>query len=67
MPAFHVQRNIVIRAPAEKVFDTVADYSTWTTWSPWLGADKDATVNVSDDSTLAAFKVQLVGRDRWRR
>ena len=49
MPAFQVERSTIIQAPAEQVFDTVADYSTWTRWSPWLGADKQATVSVSDD------------------
>ena len=49
MPAFHVARSTVIDAQPDHVFDTVADYGTWTTWSPWLGVDKNAQVTVSDD------------------
>lgn len=50
MPKYHVQRSIEIDAPRSKVFDTVVDYSTWTTWSPWLIAEPQAKVDVSSDS-----------------
>lgn len=49
MPAFHVERSILINAPVDKVFDTASDFSTWTAWSPWLGAEKEAKVVVSDN------------------
>ncbi|MGI9470930.1 MAG: SRPBCC family protein [Rubripirellula sp.] len=49
MPAYHVQRSIIIQASPEKVYDTVADFGTWTKWSPWLGVDKEAVVSVSED------------------
>jgi len=49
MPKYTVQRSIVIQAPIETVFDTVADYGTWTKWSPWLGIDRHAVVKISDD------------------
>ena len=49
MPACHVQRSIVINADAETVFDTIADFNTWSTWSPWLCIDKQAAVTVTDD------------------
>jgi DNA gyrase inhibitor GyrI len=48
MPKFHVQRSIEIDAPAEQVFDSVADFTTWPTWSPWLPIDADAKVTYSD-------------------
>ena len=51
MPAFHVARSIVIQRPPEEVFDTVVDYNTWTSWSPWLGIDKEASVTVNGDGT----------------
>lgn len=65
MPAYHVQRSIVIKSPAERVFDTVADFGTWTTWSPWLGVDKDAEVTVTDDprsvGSVYRWRGDLVG------
>lgn len=50
MPKFNVTRSIQINAPQQKIFDTVADFGTWTTWSPWLLTEPDATVTVSENS-----------------
>lgn len=65
MPAYHVHRSITIQASPEKVFDTVVDFGTWTTWSPWLGVDKEAAVTVSDDPrsvhSLYHWEGELVG------
>ena len=51
MPKYHVHRSTRIDAAPEKVFETVADFSTWTTWSPWLCTEPDAEVEVTDDSS----------------
>lgn len=50
MPVFNVRRQTVIDASPEKVFATVADFGTWTKWSPWLSADNDANVNVTSNA-----------------
>lgn len=66
MPAYQVERSVVINADPETVFDTVADFGTWTTWSPWLGIDKDAVVTVSDDprsvQSVYQWSGELVGQ-----
>jgi predicted transcriptional regulator YdeE len=66
MPSYHVQRSIDIDASPDKVFDVVSDYGTWTTWSPWLCADPEAQVEVSDDSAsegaVYAWHGELVGQ-----
>lgn len=66
MPKYHVQRSIEINASPEKVFDVVADFGTWTTWSPWLCAEPEAKVTVSDDSasigSLYQWEGELVGQ-----
>ncbi len=49
MPAYDVRRSITINATQETVFDTVADYGTWTKWSPWLRIDPQADVTVTDN------------------
>jgi len=49
MPAYLVERSIEIDARPEKVFETVSDFSTWTAWSPWLIAEPEARVTVSQD------------------
>lgn len=66
MPAYHVERSIVIQATPLRVFETVADFSTWTTWSPWLIAEPEATVTVSPDSSSVgstyAWKGDITGQ-----
>ncbi len=51
MPTYHVQRSTEIDASPEKVFEAVADYGTWSTWSPWLCVEPDAAVTISDDAS----------------
>jgi predicted transcriptional regulator YdeE len=66
MPKFHVHRSTVINDTPENVFAKVADFATWTTWSPWLCAEPDADVIVSDDSSSVgstyAWKGEVVGQ-----
>lgn len=47
MPKYHVARSVLISAAAQRIYDVIADYQTWTTWSPWLLADPAAKVSVS--------------------
>lgn len=66
MPAYHVQRSIFIDADKETVFQKVVDYSTWTTWSPWLCAEPDAQVTVTENSSsvgsVYSWKGEVVGQ-----
>ena len=36
-----VERNIIIQAPAERVFAAVVDFEQWRLWEPW-GADDES-------------------------
>ncbi|MBS0448740.1 MAG: SRPBCC family protein [Proteobacteria bacterium] len=36
---FEVQRSVVIRAPAEKIYPLIEDFHRWTVWSPWEKLD----------------------------
>jgi hypothetical protein len=49
MPKYHVERSLHIDASPDGVFETIADFRTWTTWSPWLLAEPNAHVNVTKD------------------
>ena len=66
MPRFEVVRSIEIEAPPQRVFDTVADFGTWTTWSPWLCAEPTADVTVSENpnsvGSLYTWNGDLVGQ-----
>ncbi|MCA9134557.1 MAG: SRPBCC family protein [Planctomycetales bacterium] len=61
MPRYHVQRAIQIAASREKVFETVADFGTWTTWSPWLCAEPDAQVTVTGERAAVGAKYAWQG------
>jgi len=65
MPRYEVRRSITIKAVPERVFETVADFGTWTTWSPWLCTEPDAQVTVTDDpnsvGSLYSWQGELVG------
>ncbi|MFK7818026.1 MAG: SRPBCC family protein, partial [Planctomycetaceae bacterium] len=65
MPKFNVSRSIQINASRKKVFDAVADFGTWTAWSPWLCAEPGAKVTVSSDASsvgsLYSWNGEVVG------
>lgn len=37
--SFRVERSIVIKAPAEKIFAEINDFHRWEAWSPWEKID----------------------------
>lgn len=47
MAKWSVDRSIEIDAPVSKVFELVSDFRTWTSWSPWLIADPQTKVDIS--------------------
>ena len=61
MPAWSVQQRVLIEAPVSKVYQTVADYGTWTTWSPWLIADPAAKVEMSSAANGVGAKYHWTG------
>ncbi|MEZ6088371.1 MAG: GyrI-like domain-containing protein [Pirellulaceae bacterium] len=60
-----MQRTTQINATADAVFDVISDFGTWTTWSPWLAADPDAQVTVTDDAasvgSIYRWQGEIVG------
>lgn len=43
----HVERDIVINAPPEKVFALVSDFNQWNRWSPWADLDPNAAYEIT--------------------
>jgi len=41
--SFRIERNIVIKAPAAKIFALLPDFHEWTKWSPWEDLDPTMT------------------------
>lgn len=36
---FSVERSVVVKAPAEKIFPLIGDFHQWANWSPWENKD----------------------------
>jgi effector-binding domain-containing protein len=50
MPKYHIDRSVTVNVPPQQAYDLIADYQTWTTWSPWLMSDPQAKVTITDNS-----------------
>ena len=61
MPAYHVDQSIEINASADRVYEVVADYGTWTAWSPWLCAEPDARVDVTGEPRTEGSRYRWSG------
>ena len=48
MPAYHVERSIVIGVPIKTVRDNLKNFKNWPHWSPWIVMEPDATLTYSD-------------------
>lgn len=44
-----IEREIVINAPQEEVFELVSDFGAWETWSPWANIDPNAEYSLSGE------------------
>jgi len=62
MPVWNVQKSIEIDAPVSKVYQMVSDYRTWTSWSPWLIAEPQAKVDISDRSNQVGSTYHWSGK-----
>ena len=49
--SYRVERSIVIKAPAEKVFPDISDLRQWKTWGVWWQRDPGMTVTYSEPPT----------------
>ncbi len=61
MPKIQLERSILIEADPQRVYEGLADYQTWTTWSPWLIADPEATVTVSKNPAAVGSTYHWTG------
>lgn len=61
MPKFNVVKTTSINAPIDKVYECVSDLSHWTSWSPWLITEPEATTTVADDLKFYSWEGKRVG------
>lgn len=50
MPKFSVKKSIEIHSDPQTVYEKVADFHTWPSWSPWLCAEPDAKLEFSEQT-----------------
>jgi len=62
MPSYHVAREVEILASPQRVYEVLADYRTWKTWSPWLISEPEALVTVSDDPSSVGSQYAWKGK-----
>ncbi len=43
----HIEREILISAPATAVFKEVSDFHAWQDWSPWAKMDPNAKITIT--------------------
>ncbi len=48
MPAFQVERSIIINVPLEDVKASLIDFRQWPIWSPWLIMEPETKLNYSE-------------------
>lgn len=46
MPAYQIQRSIIINAPEANVRSSIQNFAEWPNWSPWLCMEPDAKLEV---------------------
>lgn len=47
---YHVERSIVVNAPARVVWRQIADFERWVAWNPWQKADPEQKTEISGDA-----------------
>jgi uncharacterized protein YndB with AHSA1/START domain len=58
----NIERSIVIEKSIDEVFNVVADFNTWRTWSPWLCQEPDCPVNIEGDAGQAGHTQRWDGQ-----
>lgn len=68
MAKYSLSEKTVIKKSVSDVFQYVLDFHNWTAWSPWLCIEKDAKVEISENSNkpgaVYSWEGKLVGSGR---
>jgi uncharacterized protein YndB with AHSA1/START domain len=54
---YTVERSATVEAPPERVYEQIADFRNWTSWSPWEGVDPqlERTYSGAESGTGAVY------------
>ena len=61
MPSLSVSESIQIKKTLKEVFECLHDFHTWIKWSPWLIAEPQVKISISDDGQSYQWDGQIVG------
>lgn len=59
--SYDVTRTAVVKAPVEVVYNTVNEYKTWPSWSPWIEQEPNATLTYGEQTSGAGGSYSWVG------
>lgn len=60
--SFNLDQSIRIDKSLEDVFETVADFSSWKEWSPWLCQERDCSVEIEGQRSMLGHKQSWNGK-----
>ncbi|MCY4560830.1 MAG: effector binding domain-containing protein [Flavobacteriaceae bacterium] len=61
MARLFVSESIIIHKPAKKIYDLISDFYSWKSWSPWINAEPNAEVTISQGGKNYQWNGQIVG------
>lgn len=59
---FDVIKTITINAPLDRVYELVADFSHWQSWSPWVVVEPDCSVDVEGAAKVVGHSMSWDGK-----
>jgi effector-binding domain-containing protein len=59
---YDVRRSITIQKDLESVFEFISDFKNWGQWSPWLMHERDAQVDISENSAQVGASYHWNGK-----
>ena len=62
MPAYQISVETIIDEVAQPIHDSLTDFNTWPSWSPWLYYEPDARIDYSGDPGSVGHGFQWQGR-----
>ena len=61
MPKIHVEEQILIQQSPAKIYAVISDYHHWQQWSPWLLAEPESDVSVSETGDFYSWEGKIIG------
>lgn len=61
MPAFTLEKSILINSPIDQAYAAVRDFTLWREWSPWLIAEPETVVNYQENPDGYSWEGQVTG------